>query len=136
MSNRVALIDTYGWKGYYYYLLFPLDLMRPDTDDQLAYQETKLTELLPILGWLVPILVLLTGTTTSMGFFGLIFFFAVEAAILALITKFHLKLAWNQTTELWLSLWAGMCAMMVALAVLLFFFGVFTNPDIEWESDD
>ena len=72
MSNRVALIDTYGWKGYYYYLLFPMDLWRPDTDEQLAYQETKLTELLPILGWLVPLLVLITGTTTSMGFFSLV----------------------------------------------------------------
>jgi hypothetical protein len=136
MSNRVALIDTYGWKGYYYYLLFPLDLMRPDTDEQLAYQETKLTELLPILGWVVPLLVLITGTTTSMGFFALVLFYALEAALLALVTKFHLKLAWNQTTELWLSLWAGMMAMMLAMTILLFFFGVFTNPDIEWESDD
>ena len=86
MSNRVALIETHGWKGYYYYLLFPLDLFRPDTEDQLAYTETKLNELLPILGWLVPILVLLTTTTTSMGFFALVFFYALVAALLALVT--------------------------------------------------
>lgn len=131
MSNRVALIAAHGWKGYYYYLLFPLDLLRPDTDDQLAYTETKLAELLPVLGWLVPILVLLTTTTTGMGFFALVFFYAFEAAILALVTKFHLKLAWNQVIELWLNLWAGMVAFMFAITLLTFVFGVFTNSELE-----
>lgn len=135
MSNRVALINTHGWKGYFYYLLFPLDLFRPDTDEQLAYTETKLGELLPVFGWLVPLLVLLTTTTTSMGFFALIFFFALEAALLALLTKFHLKLAWNQVTELWLNLWAGMVATMIAITVVTFFFGVLTNPDVEFDDD-
>jgi hypothetical protein len=136
MGKSVDFIAANDWKGLYYYLIFPMDLFRPDTDEQQTYMQFKLDELLPVVGWLVPLLVLLTVTTTSLNFFGLVFFFAFEAALLALLTKFHLKLAWNQTTEVGLNLWASMVGMMLAYAVLAFFFGVFTNPDMDFDIDD
>lgn len=132
MSNRVTILDENGWRGYYYYLLFPLDLLGQDTDDRLAYQQSKVEELVPILGWLCPILVLLT-TTTNLGWGGLLVFLSLEAFLLALLTKFHLRLAMNQTVEVWLNLWISMTGMAMVSGVVAMIFGGLANPEIDWD---
>lgn len=136
MAKNVSLIEANAWKGLYYYVLFPLDLLREETDEARAYMQLKLDELLPVLGWLVPLVVLLAVTTTSLNFILLVLFFAVLSGLLALLTKVHLKLAWNQCIEVWLNLWASMVALMILYALVAFALGVFTNPDIDWDSDD
>lgn len=133
MSSQLeTFVETNGWKGLYYYAIFPLDLAGPGSHDRLLYQQTKLEELLPVFGWLVPGIVLLTNTT-GMNFIGLVLFFALEAALLALLTKYHLNLAWNQVVELWLNLWASLAGFMVVFGLLGFFLGIVFNPDIEWD---
>lgn len=132
MSNRVTILDANGWRGYYYYLLFPLDLLGQDTDERLAYQQSKVEELVPILGWLCPVLVLLS-TTTNLGWGGLLLFLSVEAFILALLTKFHLKLAFNQVIEVWLNLWISMLGMAMVTGVFALIFGGLSNPEIDWD---
>jgi hypothetical protein len=134
-SNRVAMIEAYSWKAFLYYALFPLDLYRHDSDDQLGFMQYRMDELVPILGWVVPVLVLIAMTTTSLNFIGFVLFFAVEAALLAIATKFHLKLAWNQVVELWLNLWASLLLVFIAFSILAFALGVVTNPDVEWDDD-
>lgn len=136
MPKNVSLIEANDWKGLYYYVLFPLDLFREETNEARTYMQLKLDELLPVLGWLVPLVVLLAVTTTSLNFILLVLFFALVSGLLALLTKVHLKLAWNQTTEVWLNLWASMVALMILYALLAFALGVFTNPDIDWDTDD
>lgn len=131
-QNRAELVEMNGWKGYAYYAIFPLDTFAPDTRDRLAYQQTKLEELLPVYLWLLPLIVLLTGATTTMGGFGFLVFLSLEAFLLALLTKFHLKLAWNQVVEIWLNLWASMAGMALIIAVFAFFFGSMASPTIDW----
>lgn len=132
MSNRVTILDENGWRGYAYYLLFPLDLIGADTDERLAYQQQKVEELVPIMLWLCPLLVAL-ASTTSMGFGSLLLFLSVEAALLALLTKFHLKLAFNQVIEVWLNLWLSMTGMALTLGLLAVIFGGLSNPEIDWD---
>ncbi len=132
MSNRVTILDVNGWRGYYYYLMFPLDLLGQDSDERLAYQQAKVEELLPILGWLLPVLVLLT-TTTNLGWGGLLLFLSVEAFIIAVLSKFHLKLAMNQVVEVWLNLWISMTGMAILTGVVAMIFGGLANPEIDWD---
>lgn len=132
MSNRTELIESNGWKAYAYYALFPLDLFAPDDQERLLYQQTKLEELMPVLGVLLPVVVFLTGATTSLGFIQLVLFYSVEALLLAAVAKFHLKLAWNQTIEVWLNLWLAMLGTALAMATLAFFFGSMSHPEIDW----
>lgn len=132
MSNRVTILDANGWRGYYYYMLFPLDLLGQDTDERLAYQQAKVEELVPILGWLLPIVVLLT-TTTNLGWGGLLVFLSLEALLIALLTKFHLKLAFNQLVEVWLNLWISMTGMAMVVGVFAMIFGGLANPEIDWD---
>lgn len=132
VCNRVAILDEHGWRGYWYYALFPLDLFGADTDERLAYQNAKVTELVPVLGWLCPLLVL--GTTgTNLGFGSLLLFLSVEALLLAVLTKFHLKLAANQTIEVWLNLWLSMTGMAMLAGVFAMLFGGLANPEIDWD---
>jgi hypothetical protein len=121
-----------GWRGQLYYAVFPLDLFGPNNEDRLMYEQTKLEELLPLYGWLVPLIVYITGTTTHLSWFPLVVFFAVEAGLLALITKFHLKLEWNQVTEVWLNLLVSMVAMASVFGIVAFFLGSVSNPEIDW----
>lgn len=132
MSNRVTILDANGWRGYYYYLLFPLDLRGPDSDERLAYQQAKVEELVPTLGWLCPLLVLLT-TTTNLGWGALLLFLSVEALILAVLTKFHLKLGFNQVIEVWLNLWLSMTGMAIVTGLFALIFGGLSNPNIDWD---
>lgn len=130
-SNRVAILDQNGWRGYSYYMLFPLDLVGPDTDERLAYQQAKVDELVPVLGWLCPLIVLGTAST-SVGFGGMLLFLSLEAALLALLTKFHLKLRFNQLIEVWLNLWLAMVGMALVLGLFAAMFGGLSNPEIDW----
>lgn len=132
MSNRVTILAHNGWKGYYYFMLFPLDLFGPDTDERLMYQQTKVQELVPIFGWLVPLLVLSSGTA-HMGIFGLLVFLSLESFLLAFISKFHLKLQWNQVVDIWLNLWLSMTGLALSLGILALVFGGLANPEIDWD---
>jgi hypothetical protein len=132
VSNRVTILDANGWRGYYYYLLFPLDLFGQDSDDRLAYQQAKVDELVPILGWLCPLIVVLTSTT-SLGWGSLLLFLSLEAFLLALLTKFHLKLALNQVVEVWLNLWISMTGMAIVTGVVAMIFGGLANPEIDFD---
>lgn len=133
MGNRADLIAMNGWRGHLYYALFPLDMFGPSNPDRLMYEQTKLEELQPVLGWLVPMIVLITATTTQLQWFPLVAFFALEAALLALIAKFHLKLEWNQTTEVWLNMLVSMVGTAAVFAIAAFFLGSVSNPEIDWD---
>lgn len=132
MGNRADLIAMNGWRGHLYYMVFPLDLFGPNNQDRLMYEQTKLEELVPVFGWLVPMIVLITGATTQLSWFPLVVFLAVEAALLALVTKFHLKLEWNQVTEVWLNLLVSMVGMSAVFGIMAFFLGSVSNPEIDW----
>lgn len=132
VNNRVAILDEHGWRGYWYFMLFPLDLFGANTDERLAYQNSKVTEVLPVLGWLCPLLVLGTAGT-SMGFGSVLLFLSFEALLLAVLTKFHLKLAMNQVIEVWLNLWLSMTGMAMAAGFFAMLFGGLANPEIDWE---
>lgn len=133
MGNRADLVAMNGWRGHLYYAIFPLDFFGPANADRLMYEQTKLEELVPVYGWLLPLIVILTGATTHLQWFPLVAFFAVEAALLALITKFHLKLQWNQVTEVWLNLLVSMVGMAAVFSVVAFFLGSMSNPEIDWD---
>jgi len=131
-SNRVTLLQANGWRGYYYYMLFPLDLFGPDTDDRLAYQQTKVDELVPIYGWLLPLIVGVTALI-PLPWYAVLLLFSLAAGLLALLTKFHLKLAGNQTVEVWLNAWLAMVGFAISLALIAFVFGGLSNPEINWD---
>lgn len=131
-SNRVTILDEHGWRGYYYFMMFPLDLFGADTDERLAYQNSKVTEVMPVLGWLCPLIVLAT-TTTNLGFGGLLAFLSLEAFLLAVLTKFHLRLAMNQVVEVWLNLWISMTGMAMVAGMVAMLFGGLANPEIDWD---
>ncbi|MEB3198531.1 MAG: hypothetical protein VKP62_15140 [Candidatus Sericytochromatia bacterium] len=132
MSNWLSLSAEHGWRAYVYAALFPLDLFGDDTDARLAYQHTKITELVPFLGVLCPLLVMLSAAT-SMGWIALLVFLSLEAFLIALMTKFHLKLAGNQLMEVWLNLWISMVLMATTLGLLALLFGGWSSPNFNWD---
>ncbi|MEB3284387.1 MAG: hypothetical protein VKN33_03770 [Candidatus Sericytochromatia bacterium] len=131
MSNRISILAENGWRGALYFALFPLDLFGPDTDERLAYQQAKVEELVPFLGWLCPLLVLLSSSTL-MGSGGLLIFLSLEAFLIAGVTKFHLRLATNQWVEVWLNLWLSMLGFAVLMSLLAGVLGLFSAPSFNW----
>ena len=131
MTNRTTILAANGWRGALYFALFPLDLFGPDTDERLAYQQAKVDELVPFLGWLCPLLVLLSATT-SLSWGGLLLFLSLEGLLVALVTKFHLQLQLNQLVEVWLNLWLAMLGMAVLFAILAGTLGAFSAPAFNW----
>lgn len=126
------MVQINGWRGWHYYLLFPLDAFGTTSDARLAYQQAKLEELLPFLGWLCPLFVV-GAATTSLGWGGLLLLLSLEAALLAGLSKFHLDLAPNQAVEVWLNLWLSMLGMSFVVAVGGLVFGGLAAPTFEWD---
>lgn len=131
MSNRITILAANGWRGAVYFVLFPLDLFGPDTDERLAYQQAKVDELVPFLLVLCPLLVLLSSTT-GLGWGGLLVFLSLEAFLIAGVTKFHLNLALNQLVEVWLNLWLSLVGCAVLVGLVAGILGALSAPAFNW----
>ena len=126
MSNTY----NYGYQtgsenSIWHYLIFPIDAWNKKQDDT-SFESLKTNELKPLLIWFIPALVLVAGFTLGLGFFSSLFFYGIQAGILALMAKFYLKLSdMGQTIELFLNFWTSfLCisfAMMIIFAILSIF---------------
>lgn len=133
MSNRQAILHANGWRGRAYYLLFPLDWFGPDEDDaRLAYQQLKVDELVPFHALAVPAMVFLAGGA-PLPWFGMWVLLSGQAFMLAVLAYFHLKLAFNQLVEQWLNTWLSATLMALAMGLVAFCLGGFSNPEVPWD---
>ncbi len=126
MSNTYNYgYGTGSQKSLWHYLIFPVDAWTQNTKD-MAFEDVKASELKPILSWFMPALVLVAGFTLGLGFFSSLFFYGIQAGILAMMAKFYLKLDdMGKVIELFLNFWCSfLCiafAMMIIFAVLSIF---------------
>lgn len=108
----------------WYYVVFPLDAWARDQDP--AFVEQKHREVWPIMIFLLPVIVLTAGFMLKLGFFGNLFFFGLEALLLALVGKFYLKLKdMGQTLELFFNFWLAFIMMTLMLLVIVLLVSVF-----------
>ena len=70
---KSAFINKYGALGFFHHLIFPLDLMYSEDREWLASREMKINELTPIMVWLIPLVILLSGTI-SFNLIGMLIF--------------------------------------------------------------
>lgn len=111
-------------KSLMHHLIFPVDAWSQHNPAP-NFEALKAQELRPILIWLMPILVLVAGLTLGLGFFSSLFFYGIEAVIIALMAKFYLKLESGQTIELFFNFWVSFLCIafvfMFAFALLSIF---------------
>lgn len=121
MSNTY----NYGYtttpqKSLVHHLIFPVDAWSKGIADE-SFESLKSEELKPVLRWVIPIIVLIAGFTLGLGFFSSLFFYGMEAAILAVLAKFYLKLESGQAIELFFNFWVS---FLCVAFVFMFVFGI------------
>lgn len=77
-----------GFLGYLHFIVFPLDLFVSGDEEFEAGREQRVTELTPILFWLMPLIVLLTATTYLNGL-GLLALFLIETIALVFLSVIY-----------------------------------------------
>ncbi len=111
-------------KSLMHHLIFPVDAWSKHSPNP-NFESLKAQELQPILVWLIPILVLVAGFTLGLGFFSSLFFYGIEATILAIMAKLYLKLETGQAIELFFNFWVSFLCIafmfMFAFALLSIF---------------
>lgn len=108
----------------WYYAVFPLDAWARQQDP--AFTEQKRSEVWPIMMALLPLIVLAAGFMLQLGFFGNLFFFGIEALLLALVGKFYLKLKdFGQTLELFLNFWVAFLLMSLIMLMIVLLVSLF-----------
>ena len=108
----------------WYYLVFPLDAwnQRPDRN----FLAQKRGEVWPIMIVLMPLVVLLAGVLLKLGFFSSLFFYGLEALLLAGVAMFYLKLRdFGQTLELFFNFWLAFLLMTLGVLMLLMMVSIF-----------
>lgn len=115
-------------KSLWYYLVFPIDAWSQhegDPEYDVFYQQ-KENEIFPIMRFLIPTVVLISGFALSLGFFSSLFFFGIESFLLALVCKFYAKLEdMGFVIELTFNFWISFIIQTLILTVLMFIFSIF-----------
>lgn len=102
-----------------YYLIFPLDAWKPAPD--VEYIAQKRHQAWPVLLVVLPLVVLLTGFGLHLGLFTSLFFYAIQALLLATVAMFHLKLHdFGQILELFVNFWLALVMITLVLLVPAF----------------
>lgn len=127
MSNTY----NYGYttppkKSLMHHLLFPVDAWNKGNPDE-SFESLKSEELKPVMTWILPIIVLIAGFSLGLGFFSSLFFYAAEAAILAVLAKFYLKLESGQAIELFFNFWASLLCIAFVFMFLFGLLSIFIN---------
>lgn len=121
MSNTYNYgYTTTAKKSLMHHLLFPIDAWSKSNTNE-TFESLKSEELKPVLAWVLPIIVLIAGFSLGLGFFSSLFFYAAEAAILAVLAKFYLKLESGQAIELFFNFWVSFLCIAF---VFMFLFGL------------
>lgn len=113
-------------RSLWYYLIFPLDAWQKTSGNQ-DFQSQKASEIWPVMVFLLPLIVLVAAFTLSLGFFSSLFFYGIEAFLMALICKFYAKLdEFGLVIELFLNFWLSFLAIafcfMIGFGILWIFF--------------
>lgn len=127
MSNTY----NYGYttkesKPFTHHLIFPIDAWSNHQSDP-NFEMLKNQELRPILAWLMPILVLAAGLSLGLGFVSSLFFYGIEAAILAVLAKFYLSLRNNQALELFFNFWTSFLCIAFAFMFIFAILSIFID---------
>lgn len=132
---RNYLVDE-SFLGGFYKTIFPLDLFIKPTalPADRVFKLQKRYELFPVLLFLIPFVVLLTGFSYSLSFWGTLFLYIIEAALLAIASQYYLKCRGGQTVELAIQYFCAFCIWSLLLLIVTWFTGCAANPD-NWPED-
>lgn len=118
----MSLFSSYDEQGrppLAYYLIFPLDAWKPAPDAE--YIAQKRQQAWPVLLAVLPLVVLMTGFGLRLGLFTSLFFYAIQALLLATVAMFHLKLHdFGQILELFVNIWLALVLITVGLLIPAF----------------
>jgi hypothetical protein len=121
MSNTYNYgYTTTSQKSLVHHLIFPVDAWNKNNVNP-TFESLKSEELKPVLAWVIPIIVLVAGFSLGLGFFSSLFFYGMEAAILAVLAKFYLKFDTGQAIELFFNFWVSFLCIAF---VFMFVFGL------------
>ena len=109
-----------------YNLLFPVDAWSKGHPNE-TFEALKSEELKPVMAWVLPLIVLIAGFSLGLGFFSSLFFYAAEAAILAVLAKFYLNLEGSQTLELFFNFWVSFLCIAFVFMFLFGLLSIFIN---------
>lgn len=116
---------TGSQRSLWYYLIFPLDAWKPSSGGD-GFEEQKATEIWPIMVFLLPLIVLVAAFLVPMGFFGKLFFYGIEAFLVAFVCKFYAQLEYfGLVIELFLNFWLSFVVLSLGFSILFLFLGAF-----------
>lgn len=109
----------------WYYLIFPLDAWQSSSGGD-GFKDQKAEEIWPLMVFMLPAIVLLAGFTLHLRFFSSIFFYGIEAFLLALGSKFYAKLDdFGLVIELALNFWLSCMVLAFSFMILFALLSVF-----------
>lgn len=112
-------------RSLWYYIIFPLDAWHPGSGGD-GFQAQKAEEIWPLMVFLLPAIVLLAGFTLHLRFFSSLFFYGIEAALLALGCKFYGKLEdFGLVIELGINFWVSFILQAFAFMILFAILSIF-----------
>lgn len=106
----------HGLLGYLHYLVFPLDLFITGDEAFEAGREQRVNELTPILFWLIPLLIVLAGTTSLAGL-GIATLFLFEIAVLVFLSAIY---CWRASIGFLLELTVNYAVSFIVLGIFLY----------------
>ena len=118
--------DTSTQRSIWYYLIFPVDAWRPSSGGD-GFAEQKSHEIWPFMIFLLPAIVFIAGMSLGLGFFSSLFFYGIEAFLIALVCKFYAKLDdFGLVMELFFNFWLSFVALSFCFMILFALFSIFT----------
>ncbi len=123
--------NDYGYsigskRSIWYHLVFPVDAWRSSSGGG-DFEQQKSSEIWPLMIFLLPAIVFIAGMSLGLGFFSSLFFYGIEAFLLALICKFYAKLEdFGLVMELFFNFWMSFIALSFCFMILFAIFTIFT----------
>lgn len=118
--------STSSQRSILYYLIFPVDAWRSSSGGD-GFDEQKSAEIWPLMIFLLPAIVLIAGLSLGLGFFSALFFYGIEAFLIALVCKFYASLeGFGLMLELFFNFWLSFIVLSLCFTVLFAIFTIFT----------
>lgn len=118
--------STGSQRSIWYYLVFPIDAWRPSSGGD-GFDEQKAHEIWPLMIFLLPAIVLIAGLSLGLGFFSSLFFYGIEAFLIALVCKFYAHLGdFGLVMELFFNFWLSFIALSFCFTILFSIITIFT----------
>lgn len=88
VSSSANLAKDHGILGYLHFLVFPLDLITSYDPKWIAARKQRICELTPIMFWLIPLIVILSGLI-SISPLGMAILYAIEVVLLTIVSMIY-----------------------------------------------